>query len=136
MTGLGSPAFEHVHVGRQFTISFDSEISRLLIYAENGGTALLTGIDLGFAPCDFGGATAASGATGFTVNTSHTASYFLYEFATPTTSVVNVFSGGTSDGFDMAFFAQAAPGAQVPLPAGLPLVLAGLGALVMLRRRI
>lgn len=134
-TGLGSPSFEHVHVGL-FTLTFDRAISWLLFYAENDGFAAPTGIDLGIAPKDVGGATAATGATGFSVSTSNVASYFLYEFSAPTTTVVNMFVGGTDDGFDLAFFAAPAPTATIPIPAGLPLGLTGLGALALLRRRI
>lgn len=133
-TGLGSPSFEHVHVAL-FTLTFDRAISWLLIYAQNDGFAAPTGIDLGIAPKDVGGATAATGPTGFSVSTSNVASYFLYEFAAPTTTVVNNFVGGTDDGFDLAFFAAPAPTVAVPVPSALALGLTGIGALTLLRRR-
>ncbi|MEM1077269.1 MAG: hypothetical protein AAGI09_01975 [Pseudomonadota bacterium] len=134
-SGFGSvPAqnYEHVHV-HGFTITFDKAISEILFVVENDNGNVLNGVllDLGFAAEDAQGVLLPIG-TGYSITTANTATWVLYEFASPVTQVVNL-PGPAGDGFDMAFFAQ--PVAPIPLPASIPLLGAGLGALLMVSRR-
>lgn len=134
-SGFGAvPAqsYEHVHV-HGFSITFDTAISEILFVVENDNGNVLNGVrlDLGFAAEDAQGVVLPVG-TGYSITTANTATWVLYEFASPVTQVVNL-PGPAGDGFDMAFFAQ--PVAPIPLPASIPLLGAGLGALLMVSRR-
>ncbi|WP_424970714.1 hypothetical protein [Dinoroseobacter sp. S76] len=124
--------YEHVHV-HGFSITFDTAISEILFVVENDNGNVLNGVrlDLGFAAEDAQGVLLPIG-TGYSITTANAATWVLYEFASPVTQVVNL-PGPVGDGFDMAFFAQ--PVAPIPLPASIPLLGAGLGALLMVSRR-
>jgi len=128
---VNTVAYEHVHVGN-FTIDFDAPITSLLIYAQNDNFDSL-GIDLGFAPSDFGGTTVQTG-TQFSVNTSNSGMFLLYEFLVPTSTVTNISAGpGRGGGFDMAFFPNVIT-APVPLPASIWFIISGIGGFTAIRR--
>jgi len=127
---------DDIHVRNDFTITFDTPITSLLVGLANDTDGNTAGPDLGLAPVDGHDITL----TGTRILVGDTSgSLALYLFNTPTTVISNT-GFPFSDAFDFVFFTDPLPASvvAVPLPDALPLFGAGLGMLGFLgwwRRR-
>lgn len=126
--GVGDYTYFSPHVSGDWTITFDSAITSLLLLVENDNSGD-SGVDFGFAASDK--EDVATSGTAYRVGTA--AGFLLYEFAAPILSISNTYPG-VNDGYDMAFFANAVPVSTVPLPAGGVLLLTGIAGLAAMRR--
>ena len=123
-------SFDDLHVGRDFSITFDSEISYLLVALANDNNTF-DGIDFGIAPTDYTGVNVSGS---FASIADISGALLLIAFDNPVTRIFHENSNGIDDGFDMSFFAIEAALAEVPLPPTLPLMMTGLIGLAMLRK--
>lgn len=127
--GIAGGSFDDVHISRQTTISFDRPIDGLLLALANDNDTG-DGPNFGIAPDALQNATADGAQIAIT---NINGALVNYNFAA-TTRIVHVNTNGVLDGFDMSFFARAAP-SPVPLPAALPLSLAAFAGIALLGRR-
>lgn len=136
-TGAGNTApqaaNDWIHSGAAFTLTFSESISAILFSVSDNDVADNQIIDLGVAPTldpvSPGGLSVSGTAVSIITKSG---GYVLYTGLSGTTFTSGAHS---TDGSNYAFAVLTTADAVVPVPAGLPLALAGFGALAALRRR-
>lgn len=145
-----SGSYEALHLSSDFTLTFNSAISSLIVALANDPSfgQLGDGPDFGVTPEQTSGNVSVSG-TKVNIN-SLDGGLALFEFASPITSFSHTNdcppTGGLQiqcDGFDVTFFAFAAiddgenggGSAVVPLPASFSFLMVGLGGIGLLAAR-
>lgn len=103
--------YDDLHLGAEFTITFDQGIDYLLLGLANDNNTGI-GIDFGIAPTELVDVSIVSGTQ--TAITDINGGLLLYVFSSPITTLTH-FNPGFGDGFDVSFFAGNV--STVPVPA-------------------
>lgn len=123
-------ANDWIHSGSAFTLTFSESIAAILFTVSDNDSTPNEIIDFGVTPTLEGAPLSLSGTTVTLSNAS--GGYMLFTGLSGTSFTSTATS---TDGSNYAFAVLTTADAVVPLPAGLPLALGGLGALMTLRRR-
>lgn len=127
-----APAFANdwMHAGSNFTLTFSESIAAILFSVSDNDSSPNEIIDFGVAPSLEGAGLSLSGTT--VTLSNNTGGYMLFTGLSGTSFTSTAID---TDGSNYAFAVLTTADAVVPLPAGLPLALGGIGTLMVLRRR-